>query len=386
MSSTLEKILKNVSSISSKAKSTTASDNQKTTQKVSVQKNTSAPKTQQVQVQDLSQYSYTQQRDSEYDEVEQTLFSFDKELNDDKKEVSDKDKSKQKEEEKLAQQELEDAQEEASKITQVELEQGYDEFVSRLKSAGLKTTSLGKNEVNFAEYAAALSDELKQEVIDSFDCEADYILQQEIAALFQNSNDVKNGDFRRALEAAGFEVDRKSVKTSYIIDDKKSDADGGGQLTNGSVTVFTVRDPETGAEIKIVDANGNGAIEVEELFMNELLTGISAQIDTSNYQKFGGVRISSGSASAGGLLNGSYTEAQTEEMNEKMEIENSNKTKVSALDYHKLLTELTNQYIENDKMEFTEARQKAKSYVESKYIIDSSASYIGANLKVSIAA
>ena len=378
MSSTLEKILKNVSSISAKLKNTAASVAKKTTQSSSVQKDATTPKTLQVTLQqDVSQSSYAQQRDSEYEEVEQTLFSFDKELNGDKKEVSDKDEAKQQEEQELAQQELEDAEEEASKITQVELEQGYDEFVSRLKSAGLKTTSLGKNEVNFAEYAAALSDELKQEIIDSFDCEEDYILQQEIAGIFQGRNVINNSDFIKALKSAGYQVERSSQKTSYIVDDKVGDAKGGGQLTNGSISVFTIRDPETGAEIKIADSNGNGAIEVEELFMNELLTGISAQIDTSHFQKFNGVRISSDSS--GGITGAELSELSNENGIDK----DSAKTKVSALEYHKLLMEITTKYTEKyeNSLSFDEARQKAQNYMDLNYIIDSSVSSTVRNIE-----
>ena len=184
---------------------------------------------------------------------------------------------------------IEDIDENAEKFTpksRQETRGEYDAYIANLQAAGVKTTGLRENEVNFAEYGAALSEELKQEILNSFDCEADYILQQEILALFQNDNDIKNADFATVLRKLGYEVSRETVRTSYIIDDKKSKAHGGGTLTEGGITVFTIRDPQTGAEIKIADTNGNGAIEAEEVIMNQFLEGVSQYIDTSNFDRF----------------------------------------------------------------------------------------------------
>ena len=294
-------------------------------------------------------------------------------------------KQEQKEQE-LAEKELEEAEQEAQKqtmATEQEISDSYEAFISKLQAAGLKTTGLREGEVNFAEYAAALSDEVKAEIINSFDCEADYILQQEIAALFRGDNDMKNSDFISALKAAGYEVERGSVKTSYIIDDKKSAAEGGGQLTDGAITIITIRDPQTGAEIKIVDSNGNGAIEVEELFMNELLTGISSQIDTSNFQRFNGIHIGASSGVYDGSLDLQKAQSESEDT------ENSAKKKISANDYRKMLAELTQQYLQEQNSNsyttfgYKEANEKARNYMEQNYVIDSSASSkIKSNLKV----
>ena len=294
-------------------------------------------------------------------------------------------KQEQKEQE-LAEKELEEAEQEAQKqtmATEQEISDSYEAFISKLQAAGLKTTGLREGEVNFAEYAAALSDEVKAEIINSFDCEADYILQQEIAALFRGDNDMKNSDFISALKAAGYEVERGSVKTSYIIDDKKSAAEGGGQLTDGAITMITIKDPQTGAEIKIVDSNGNAAIEVEEIFMNELLTGISSQIDTSNFQRFNGIHIGASS----GVYDGSSDLQKAQ--SESEDTENSAKKKISANDYRKMLAELTQQYLQEQNSNsyttfgYKEANEKARNYMEQNYVIDSSASSkIKSNLKV----
>jgi len=187
-------------------------------------------------------------------------------------------------------------EEEKTTISREQARAEHDEIIANLQEAGVKTTGLREGEVNFAEYGAALSDEVKQMILDSFDCEADYILQQEILALFTQNNDIKIGDFIRALSRMGYKVTQESVSTSYIIDDKKSAAHGGGTLNeHGRISIFTITDPATGAEIKIADTNGNGAIEAEEVIMNQFLEGVSSKIDTSNFQRMtaAGIYISS---------------------------------------------------------------------------------------------
>ncbi len=153
----------------------------------------------------------------------------------------------------------------------------YNDWITSLNSRGIKTTSLGKNEANFADYSNALSESLKQEIMASFDCDADYDLQAKLASLY-SSNVEQSGNIVSAAKQAGIQVSVQYVNTSYIVDNKK-----GGQYannksaTNGSIAVYTFKDAN-GGEIKIADANGNGALETEELFMNELLSGVVSDI------------------------------------------------------------------------------------------------------------
>lgn len=153
----------------------------------------------------------------------------------------------------------------------------YNDWITSLNSRGIKTTSLGKNEANFADYTNALSESLKQEIMASFDCDADYDLQAKLASLY-SSNVEQSGNIVSAAKQAGIQVSVQYVNTSYIVDNKK-----GGQYannksaTNGSIAVYTFKDAN-GGEIKIADANGNGALETEELFMNELLSGVVSDI------------------------------------------------------------------------------------------------------------
>lgn len=151
----------------------------------------------------------------------------------------------------------------------------YNDWITSLNSRGIKTTSLGKNEANFADYTNALSESLKQEIMASFDCDADYDLQAKLASLY-DGNVKQSGDIVNAAKKAGIQVNVQYVKTSYIVDNK-ADGHYDKDVTNGSIAVYTFKDAN-GGEIKIADANGNGALETEELFMNELLSGVVSDI------------------------------------------------------------------------------------------------------------
>lgn len=166
----------------------------------------------------------------------------------------------------------------------------YSDWITSLNSRGIKTTGLGGGEANFADYTGALSESLKQEIMASFDCQADYDLQAKLAGLYGSKSVMQSGDIVGAAKAAGIQVNVEYVNTSYIVDNKK-----GGQYannknaTNGSIAVYTFKDAN-GGEIKIADANGNGALETEELFMNELLSGVVSDISASGGAATGGAQ------------------------------------------------------------------------------------------------
>ena len=83
----------------------------------------------------------------------------------------------------------------------------YNDWITSLNSRGIKTTSLGKNEANFADYTNALSESLKQEIMASFDCDADYDLQAKLASLY-SSNVEQSGNI---VSAAKQEIGRAHV-------------------------------------------------------------------------------------------------------------------------------------------------------------------------------
>ncbi len=156
----------------------------------------------------------------------------------------------------------------------------YNEWVASLNSRGIKTTHLGSREANFADYTNALSESLKQEIMASFDNAADYDLQSKLASLLGGKNLMQSRDIGKILGGTGISYKVQYVKTSYIVDNKK----GGSYMNNknainGSIAVYTFKDAN-GGEIKIADANGNGALESEELFMNEILSGVVSDIQT----------------------------------------------------------------------------------------------------------
>ena len=188
----------------------------------------------------------------------------------------------------------------------------YDDFKKYMEDSGLKTTTIHEQwgEANFFDYGAALSDELQDmicnpnkynldasdDATDGFD-ENDKQLQAEIAALFKNKNVMQRGDFVATLKSMGYEVSVSYVKTSYISDNK-ADGHYDTDVRNGNIGVYTISDGK-GGDLIIADANGNGALEVEEVMMNHILDGVNADVmaDIKARQGINGV---SGSSSSSG--------------------------------------------------------------------------------------
>lgn len=165
--------------------------------------------------------------------------------------------------------------------------QDYDAWAAEKEEQGLRLTRLGKNEADFSLYMNSLSDELKNEITDSFDCEEDYELQAEIAAAFKNNNTnfLHRSDIAALCKQNGWKLERVSYSTSYIPDYKA------GNFSNsvnehGRINVYTISDGK-GGSIMIADANGNGGLEIEEVYGNELLNGVVSDIQpgTSSYVK-----------------------------------------------------------------------------------------------------
>lgn len=124
----------------------------------------------------------------------------------------------------------------------------------------------------------SLDDSIKQELISSFDCEADYQLQKDIAAYFGSRTGINNHDLNGTININGKTIQVTSKKSEVAVD-FYNETNG---MNHGAIDIFTFTDPSTGAEIKIADANGNGVIETEELFFNELLSDINTEIMNTN--------------------------------------------------------------------------------------------------------
>ncbi len=209
----------------------------------------------------------------------------------------------------------------------------YDDFVSEMNAAGIKTTHLSDGEANFADYGNSLSDDLKQQIMDSFDCEQDYELQSLIAGIYSDAgvNVLKSGQFVSACTSLGLSVNIEYQKTTYIPDYKA------GNFTNnqieGSIAVYTISDG-MGGEIVIADANGNAALESEELFMNQILGDINYEISAN---KNVGASFSSGASSSSGLSGVEDSDSLFADKEKADEVEQK--------DYDKLVEKFLNQGI-----------------------------------------
>ena len=200
---------------------------------------------------------------------------------------------------------------------------GYSEFINQLEQAGYNTTNINsaRGEADFSDYGNALSDELQSMITDSFDCEQDYALQEQIAAMYGNKSNLHRSDFVAACRAAGYEVNVEYVKSSYIPDNK-GDGHYDTDISRASIGVYTISDGK-GGEIKIADANGNGALEIEELFMNQILQGVAVDVDKLAASKANGTAwtgSAQGQSGNNSILgnNTTVTETEAEEAEEEV--------------------------------------------------------------------
>ena len=210
----------------------------------------------------------------------------------------------------------------------------YDQFVEDMHNAGIKTTHINKNEANFADYGNALSDDLKQQIMDSFDCQQDYELQSLIAGVYADSGRsvLQSGEFINACKSLGLSVNVEYQKTSYIPDYKAGNF-GNNVKEGGAIAVYTISDG-MGGEIVIADANGNAALESEELFMNQILGDINYEISANK-----NVGASYNASNNGG---GTVGVSGTSESNNLFSKDSKDK-EVEQKDYNKLVEK----YLEN---------------------------------------
>ena len=188
----------------------------------------------------------------------------------------------------------------------------YADIMAQLQSMGLKTTKINQGrEADFEDYGNALSSDVKHMLMDSFDCDQDYILQNQIAGIFKNRHDAQFKDFVAACKSMGLSISRESVKTSYISDYKGGNFSN--SVRNGSISVYTISDGK-GGEIKIADTNGNGAIEVEELFMNQILGDLNMELTPVQ-----GVSSSSYSGTLSAMEGEDNQKSNQEDYNRKVE-------------------------------------------------------------------
>ena len=221
-----------------------------------------------------------------------------------------------------------------SQYSQENKEVDYDEFIEGLNGQGNKTTRIHEKEANFFDYGYALSDELKEMIVESFDNPQDEVLQAEIAALYQKygASVLQRGDFMKMLRNNGYEVTCEYIKTSYISDNK-ADGRWDTDITNGHIGVYTISDGK-GGEIVIADANGNGALEIEEVFMNKILTDVAGEFNPSEKTDF--VLNNGGSHSNDSIIN------QINELEEQAAEKKENGVNVTQDDYNTMVEQYLN--------------------------------------------
>ena len=269
--------------------------------------------------------------------------------------------------------------------------QGNDEWVASLKARGMKTTGIHDREANFEDYGNALSTEVQQMILNSFDTEQDYELQAKLATIFSNTNYRTFDQIYAACKQLGITVSRESVRTTYIHDNKYDGRWNKTQAQNGSITMFTFSDGK-GGEIKIADTNGNGALETEELFINEILTGIASdlQVSSSNMSLGGGHGSSRAVGNSGktpeeilkdifGDSTHSFSDLVKDlqefrqrledERKEKEEEKNKNKTIVSQTTFDRKVNEKTKEYMEEDSLQYSVAYNRALEEVSKEYAV-----------------
>ena len=181
--------------------------------------------------------------------------------------------------------------------SQEEYEQAVEDYENEVKnsssSTGTQSTSLGSGQFlsaglkdkyksntgyeNFRKYFNDLSPNIVQDCLSTFDSQADLAMQQTIAeALYGSGRATVNiNELQGILSSKGITVSTEYVSAQYRVDEFAVGGDG--YVTNGAITVMTFKDAN-GGEIKIADANGNAALETDELFMNEILGGITTDI------------------------------------------------------------------------------------------------------------
>lgn len=192
--------------------------------------------------------------------------------------------------------------------SQEEYEQAVEDYENEVKnssrSTGSQSTSLGSGQFlsaglkdkyksntgyeNFRKYFNDLSPNIVQDCLSTFDSQADLAMQQTIAeALYGSGRATVNiNELQGILSSKGITVSTEYVSAQYRVDEFAVGGDG--YVTNGAITVMTFKDAN-GGEIKIADANGNAALETDELFMNEILGGITTDIGNMGTAPVGGL-------------------------------------------------------------------------------------------------
>ncbi|MBR5303376.1 MAG: hypothetical protein IKU37_00945 [Candidatus Gastranaerophilales bacterium] len=150
-------------------------------------------------------------------------------------------------------------------------------------------------EATFVDYAGALNDKLTNALLnggfgetDGLD-ESELAIRENIANIYRQkgSSAINTNDLIKMIKSMGYTVSSSYISTSYIVDNK-NDGHYDTDIHNGAINVLTITDAE-GNDIVIADANGNAAIEIEELFIDEIITGAISTIENMEFKEYSSV-------------------------------------------------------------------------------------------------
>lgn len=257
----------------------------------------------------------------------------------------------------------------------------YDEWIQSLHDRGLRTTNIGNGEADFSDYGNALSTDLQQRILNSFDNDQDYVLQQNLAALFTDGNFEGQGDIMAKCKQMGIDVKCEYVSTSYIVDNKYNGVYNKDHATNGAIAVYTFSDGK-GGEIVIADANGNGGLETEELFANEILSGIASDLKADASKNVKGSYSSNGGGNNVGKIMNSILNGKTKSFSDLVkalkDLENAadsegeevgDKKVISRASFDQMVREKAEELVEEDGLQYSVAYNKALDAVNKEYAV-----------------
>jgi len=150
----------------------------------------------------------------------------------------------------------------------------YDSKMQALKAAGLKTTGLNNGEANFADYFKALQSTQEGKALLA-SLGGDEELQMEVAELYTQRNVYDFETLKSKLASKGITVSEEWVSGVDHMIDQKFVGTGVEQHAKG-LTVITFE--KNGKTFKVADANGNAALETEELMFNDILGDINSDL------------------------------------------------------------------------------------------------------------
>ena len=268
----------------------------------------------------------------------------------------------------------------------------YAAKIKLLNDNGIKTTGLKPSEINFEQYLGALSASVRNDLAEHYDAG----IQSDVAQLFKISNTVQIADFKnpnsaisKYLKSKGIQVDVSWCGDTGHISDAK--AAGGGNYTKSGVSIITFK--KDGKEFKVADANGNAALESEEVMYNQILGDINSDLLNDIGGKNAGLNLNSVETDGSGMSQdkhklfeaevnkltfGSFEEEQKKKA-EEAKAEEKKAEEIKEIDGKKVLTqkEYDNKIINyteylkklSPEMSEKETVEEAKVTIKSLYIV-----------------